>query len=44
MSYPRKGKTLVEMLVVLAIILILGSIIFAVGSRAWHAVMSLSGK
>jgi len=38
------GQTLVELLVVLVIILILASIIFAVGSRAYRAVMSLTGK
>lgn len=37
----RSGKSLVEMLVVLAIILIVGGIVVGIGSAVWKAVKAL---
>jgi type II secretory pathway pseudopilin PulG len=39
----RPGKTLVEMMVVVAIILLLGSIILVGASMLWRAVGKLAG-
>lgn len=44
-SVRRSGKSLVEMLVVLAIVLVLGGIVVAVGAKIWTAVKALgNGK